>query len=100
MDEILDELKRNNVNITMEVLTRNIDLCLKDRVDLFERMVSKVSDLLVLLEEVDVNSFGRAMAFLAFLYMYKRESGEVDIRPVVRLVAQTFHEIDYERYMQ
>ena len=102
MNEILEELKRNNVNITMEMLACNIVLCLKDRVGLFEgmAMVSRVSDLSALFEETNVNNFGRAMAFLAFLYMYKRENGGVDIRPTVRLVAQAFHEIDYERYAQ
>ena len=83
----------------MRVLTRNIELCLKDRVDLFEGMVSKVSDLLALFEDVDVNSFGRAIAFLAFLYMFRRENEEVDIWPTARLIAQAFHEIDYERYV-
>ena len=99
MDEIFEELRKNDVNITMRALTRNIELCLKDRLDLFEGMVSKVSDLLVLFEEVDVNNFGRAISFLAFLYMFRRENEEVDIRPTVRLIAQAFHEIDYERYV-
>ena len=88
------------MNITMEMLACNIVLCLKDRVGLFEGMVSRVSDLSALFEETNVNNFGRAMAFLAFLYMYKSENGGVDIRPTVRLVAQAFHEIDYERYAQ
>lgn len=67
--------------------------------ELFQSLASKSSDLITLFHKVDANNFGGAISFLSFLYLYRCENKEEDIRAAVRLVAEPFDGFDYEPFV-
>ena len=63
MDIIVDELKRNNVNITKETLDYDINTILREGSQLYDRI--NVLDFEQLYHEVNPTNFGRIIAYLA-----------------------------------
>ena len=75
MDVILDELRKNNVGIDMTTLSYHIHQCLEQYKTIFEKMIILPLDLPEIFEEMDVNNFGRAVAFLTYVYVLKGSQG-------------------------
>ena len=92
MDVILDELRKNNVDIDMTTLSYHIHQCLEQYKTMYEQMTVLPVNLPEIFAETKVNSFGRAMAFLTLVYIMK-ESEDVT-RKAVSLVAMVFKEMD------
>ena len=92
MDVILDELRKNNVDIDMTTLSYHIHQCLEQYKTMYEQMTVLPVNLPEIFAETKVNSFGRAMAFLTLVYIMK-ESKDVT-RKAVSLVAMVFKEMD------
>ena len=95
MDVILDELRKNNVGIDMTTLSYHIHQCLEQYKTMFEKMIILPLDLPEIFEEMDVNSFGRAMAYLTLVYLMNIP--EDAKREAVRLVATVLRDVNVTR---
>ena len=90
MEVIQDELKKNNVRIDIETLTEHIEYILENYKDSYTQAVERLSReelLLDVFHEMDVNSLGRAMAYLTLIYRTSHIIKEDTVRQAVRLVA-------------
>ena len=96
MEDILDELRKNNVDIDILILSQRINYVLDHHEKLYSEMAERLSseELLGVFAEMNVNSFGRAMAFLTLVYLMnipedvKREAVRL-VAPVLRNVGVT-----------
>ncbi len=98
MDWILDELRKNNVEINMKILLHHINYLI-ERHDLeYGHMLPYVNrdNISKVFTEINVINFGRAMAYLSLVYLLK-ESEEVT-RDAVRLVATPMKNIDFTTF--
>ena len=71
MEVIVDELQKNNVRIVIETLTEHIEYILNNYRDSYTQAVDRLTReelLLDVFHEMDVNSLGRAMAYLTLVY--------------------------------
>ena len=94
MELILDELQKNNVDIDMRTLSYHTSYLLKHHEMTYNEMVARVKpdELSTIFSEMNVNNFGRAMAFLTYVYVLK---GSEDVtRCAVRLVAVVLKDMD------
>ena len=92
MEVILDELRKNDVDIDMAVLSNHIHQCLEQYKTMYEQMAILPVSVLEIFEEMNVNNFGRAVAFLTYVYVLK---GSEDVtRCAVRLVAVVLKDMD------
>ena len=67
MEVIQDELKKNNVRIDIETLTEHIEYILNNYRDSYNQSIDRLTReelLLDVFHEMNVNSLGRAMAYL------------------------------------
>ena len=82
----MDELRKNNVDMDMAILLHQINYIL-DRHGNYGEMVERLGpeELLSVFAEMNVNSFGRAMAYLTLVYLM--DIPEDVKREAVRLVA-------------
>ena len=90
MEVIVDELKKNNVNIDIETLTEHIQYILNNYRDCYNYSVERLTReelLLDLFHEMDVNSLGRTMAYLALVYHLSHVIKEDTVRQAIRLAA-------------
>ena len=90
MEVIQDELKKNNVRIDIETLTEHIEYILENYRDSYTQAVDRLTReelLLDVFHEMDVNSLGRAMAYLTLVYRTSHMIKEDTVRQAVRLVA-------------
>ena len=90
MDVIVDELKKNNVNVDVETLTEHIQYILNNYRDCFNDSVGRLTReelLLDVFHEMNVNTLGRAMAYLTFVYRMSHIIKEDTVRQAVRLAA-------------
>ena len=90
MDVIVDELKKNNVNVDVETLTEHIQYILNNYRDCFNDSVGRLTReelLLDVFHEMNVNTLGRAMAYLTFVYRMGHIIKEDTVRQAVRLAA-------------
>ena len=90
MEVIQDELQKNNVRIDIETLTEHIEYILNNYRDTYTHAVERLSReelLLDVFHEMDVNSLGRAMAYLTLIYRVSHMIKEDTVRQAVRLVA-------------
>ena len=90
MEVIVDELRKNNVNIDVETLTKHIQYILNNYRDRFNESVERLIReelLLDLFHEMDVNSLGRTMAYLTLVYRLSPIIKEDTVRQAVRLAA-------------
>ena len=90
MEVIQDELVKNNVRIDIETLTEHMGYILENYKDSYTHAVERLSReelLLDVFHEMNVNSLGRAMAYLTLIYRTSHMIKEDIVRQAVRLVA-------------
>ena len=90
MDVIHDELKENNVRIDIETLTEHIEYILNNYKDSYKHALDQLTREKLLLDvfhEMNVNSLGRAMAYLTLVYRMSHMIKEDTVRQAVRLAA-------------
>ena len=90
MEVIQDELKKNNVRIDIETLTEHMGYILNNYKDSYSQAVERLTReelLLDVFHEMNVNSLGRAMAYLTLVYRMSHIIKEDTVRQAVRLVA-------------
>ena len=90
MEVIQDELKKNNVRIDIETLTEHMGYILENYRDSYNQSVDRLPReelLLDVFHEMNVNSLGRAMAYLTLVYRMSHVIKEDTVRQAVRLVA-------------
>ena len=97
MEVILDELRKNNVDIDILILSQRINYVPDRHEKLYGEMAERLSSEELLgffFPEMNVNSFGRAMAYLTLVYLMnipedvKREAVRL-VAPVLRNVGVT-----------
>ena len=94
MEVIQDELQKNGVNVDIETLTEHIDYMLNNYRDSFNeganglnRFPLNVDMFQKVFKEINVNSLGRAMAYLTLVYRVSHMMEEDTVRQAVRLAA-------------
>ena len=90
MEVIQDELQKNNVRIDIETLTEHMGYILENYTDSYSHAIERLSREELLLDvshEMDVNTLGRAMAYLTLIYRTSHKIKEDTVRQAVRLVA-------------
>ena len=90
MEVIQDELQKNNVRIDIETSTEHIEYILNNYRDSYTQAVERLTReemVLDVFHEMDVNSLGRAMAYLTLVYRTSHIIKEDTVRQAVRLVA-------------
>ena len=90
MEVIQDELKKNNVRIDIETLTEHIEYILNNYRDSYNQSLDRLTReelLLDVFHEMNVNSLGRAMAYLTLVYRMSHMIKEDTVRQAVRLAA-------------
>ena len=90
MEVIQDELQKNNVRIDIETLTEHIEYILNNYKDAYNHALDRLSPeelLLDVFHQTDVNSLGRAMAYLTLVYRTSHMMEEDIVRQAVRLAA-------------
>ena len=90
MEVIQDELQKNNVRIDIETLTEHIEYILDNYKDCFNDSVNRLTReemVLDVFHEMNVNSLGRAMAYLTLVYCMSHIIKEDTVRQAVRLAA-------------
>ena len=90
MDVIVDELKKNNVNIDVETLSEHIQYILNNYRDSYNysaELLTREELLLNVFHEMDVNTLGRTMAYLTLVYRLSHVIKEDTVRQAVRLAA-------------
>ena len=88
MEVIQDELKKNNVRIDIETLTEHIEYILTNYKDSYNHSLERLAReelLLDVFHEMNVNSLGRAMAYLTLVYRMSHMIKEDTVRQAVRL---------------
>ena len=100
MEIIVDELRKNNVNIDVTTLSHYINYILDDSSHdkLYDEMANCLSpkELLDVFYEMNVNSFGRTMAYLTLVYL--TNAPEDDTREAVRLVAAPLKDMNFTAF--
>ena len=89
MEVIADELQKNNIRIDIETLTEHIQYILGNYRDCFNQSVERLTReelILNVFQEMNVNTLGRAMAYLTLVYRTSHICKEDTVRQAVRLV--------------
>ena len=90
MEVIQDELQKNNVRIDIETLTEHMGYILENYRDCYSQAIDRLTReelLLDVFHEMNVNSLGRAMAYLTLVYRMSHIIKEDTVRQAVRLAA-------------
>ena len=90
MEVIQNELKKNNVRIDIETLTEHIEYILNNYKDSYRHALDRLTReelLMDVFHEMNVNSLGRAMAYLTLVYRMSHIIKEDTVRQAVRLAA-------------
>ena len=90
MEVIVDELRKNNVNMDVETLSEHIQYILNNYRDCYNESVERLTReelLLDVFHEMNVNSLGRTMAYLTLVYRLSPIIKEDTVRQAVRLAA-------------
>ena len=93
----MDELQRNSVNIDKRMFSHHINEILDRHRELYGEIVARLNpeDLLNVFTEMNVNNFGRAMAYLTFIYLL--DIPEDAERKAIRLVATIMKDMKITR---
>ena len=97
MDVIFDELRKNNVDIDKKTLSHHINYVLGRHGKLYDEMAERLGPdgLLNVFGEMNVNNFGRAMAYLTLIYLMDIPE---DVKcEAVRLVAPVLRDVGVTR---
>ena len=86
MEIIVDELKKNDVNINITILSTFIQYILNSHEDLYNDIVARLNseELQNVFNEMDVLNLGRALAYLTLVYRMNIPE-ENSVREAVRL---------------
>ena len=94
MEVIADELQKNGVHIDIETLSEHIEYILDNYRDTYSKGVNALNRFPLnvdmfqkVFKEINVDSVGRAMAYLTLVYRTSHLSNEETVRQAVRLVA-------------
>ena len=90
MEVIQDELQKSGVSVDIETLTEHIEYILNNYRDAYTHAVERLTRegmVLDVFHETDVNSLGRAMAYLTLIYRTSHMMKEDTVRQAVRLAA-------------
>ena len=96
MEVIADELKTNGVRVDIETLSEHIEYILGNYRDSYNEAVDRLNSeelILDVFHEMNVNSLGRAMAYLTLVYRTGHLSNEDTIRKAVRLAAPVLRNV-------
>ena len=105
MEVIADELQKNGVHIDIETLSEHIEHILGNYRDSYSQAVDRLKSfevirsrsfeelLLDVFHETNVNSLGRAMAYLTLVYRTSHLSKEDTVRQAVRLAAPVLRNV-------
>ena len=97
MEVIVDELRKNNVDVDIQTLSQHINYVLARHGQLYDEMAERLDSdgLLNVFGEINVNNFGRAMAYLTLIYLM--DIPEDVKREAVRLVAPVLRDVGVTR---
>ena len=97
MEVIVDELRKNDIDVDVQILSQHINYVLAHHGQLYDEMAERLDSdgLLNVFGEMDVNSFGRAMAYLTLIYLM--DIPEDVKREAVRLVAPVLRDVGVTR---
>ena len=102
MEVILDELRKNNIDMDMNTLSFYIKSNLEQHKPMFNNMAMTITptpcNLAAIFYEVNVTNFGRGMTYLTMVYMLKDRCPQEVIRDAVRLVAAAFNNLDFSEF--
>ena len=96
MEVIADELLKNGVRIDIETLSEHIEYILGNYRDSYNDLVQRLTReelLLDIFHEMNVNSLGRAMAYLTLVYRMSHMIKEDTVRQAVRLAAPVIRNV-------
>ena len=96
MEVIADELQKNDVRIDIETLSEHIEYILGNYRDSYNDSVQRLTReelLLDVFHEMNVNSLGRAMAYLTLVYRMSHMIKEDTVRQAVRLAAPVIRNV-------
>ena len=96
MEVIADELKKNGVHVDIETLSEHIEYILGNYRDSYNEAVDRLNSeelILDVFHEMNVNSLGRAMAYLTLVYRTSHLSKEDTIRKAVCLAAPVLRNV-------
>ena len=96
MEVIVDELKKNDVNVDVETLSEHVQYILGNYRDCFNESVERLTReelLLDVFHETNVNNLGRAMSYLTLVYRMSHIIKEDTVRQAVRLTAPVIRNI-------
>ena len=94
MDVIVDELRKNNVNVDRTILSQHIHNILDKYQDMYDEMAGRISanELVSVYNTVNVDTVGRVMAYLALVYGMNI-SREDTVREATRMVIPALRNI-------
>ena len=94
MDVIVDELRKNNVNVDRTILSQHIHNILDKYQDMYDEMAGRISanELLSVYNGVNVDTVGRVMAYLALVYRMNI-SREDTVREATRIAIPALRNI-------
>ena len=94
MEVIADELQKNGVHVDIETLTEHVEYILgnyrntyNEGVNALNRFPLNIDMFQKVFKEVNVDSVGRAMAYLTLVYRTSHLSNEETVRQAVHLAA-------------
>ena len=91
---IVDELRKNNVNVDRTILSQHIHNILDKYQDMYDEMAGRISanELVSVYNTVNVDTVGRVMAYLALVYRMNI-SREDTVREATRMVIPALRNI-------
>ena len=94
MDVIVDELRKNNVNVDRTILSQHIHNILDKYQDMYDEMAGRISanELLSVYNTVNIDTVGRVMAYLMLVYRMNI-SREDTVREATRMVIPALRNI-------
>ena len=97
MEVIVDELRKNGVDVDVQILSSHINYVLARHGQLYDEMAEQLDSdgLLNVFGEMNVNNFGRAMAYLTLSYLM--DIPEDVKREAVCLVAPVLRDVGVKR---
>jgi hypothetical protein len=98
MEVILDELRKNDVDIDMRTLSHHVNCLLERHETLYNQVTLDVNpeEMHVVFNTINVTNFGRAMAYLTLVYLM--HASEDTTRRAVLLVTAPLKSFDLSAF--